>query len=52
MNLNQVFADIGNADLPHRLAKLINVGTIAEVDYQTARVKVQMGDWLTTWLPW
>ena len=52
MNLNQVFADIGSADLPHRLAKLISVGTIAEVDYQTARVKVKIGDWLTGWLPW
>ena len=52
MNINQVFADIANADVPHRLAKLISIGTIAEVDYQTARVKVKIGDWLTSWLPW
>ncbi len=52
MNMTQAFSDITQADMQHRLAKMIMIGTVSEVDYETARVKVKVGDWITTWLPW
>lgn len=37
----------------HRLVEnLIRIGTVAEVDHDAARVRVESGDLLTGWLPW
>ena len=40
------------ADLARRLANLLRIGSIAEVDHAAARVRVQSGALLTDWLPW
>ncbi|RKR02593.1 phage baseplate assembly protein V [Kushneria sinocarnis] len=39
-------------DLERRLHNLLMVGTIAAVDTQTARCRVEVGSITTTWLPW
>ena len=40
------------ADILRRLANLIRLGTIAEVDYDNRRARVASGDLLTDFLPW
>lgn len=52
MSWSQRYPQINNADLQHRLSRIIAVGTVVETDYDTARVKVTVGEWTTTWLPW
>lgn len=39
-------------DLERRLASLMMIGTVAEVDTATARVKVTIGDLTTAMIPW
>ncbi len=39
-------------DLARRMANLIRVGTVAEIDYENARAKVKIGDLETAFLPW
>ncbi|QWP76080.1 phage baseplate assembly protein V [Lysobacter sp. K5869] len=41
-----------NADLLRRLANMIRVGTIAEIDYKRKRARVASGDLLTDFLKW
>lgn len=41
-----------NIELLRRLDNLLRLGAIAEVDLAQAKVKVQSGEILTTWLPW
>ncbi|NOU49486.1 phage baseplate assembly protein V [Pseudoalteromonas sp. JBTF-M23] len=52
MLANSLQSNLAQADMQSRLAKLISLGTVNEVDYETAKVRVKIGDWLTTWLPW
>lgn len=40
------------AQLNRLLENLVRLGTVAEVDHQAARVRVQSGRLLTGWLPW
>ncbi|BBP86004.1 baseplate assembly protein [Pseudomonas sp. Pc102] len=40
------------AQLNRLLENLVRLGTVADVDHQAARVKVQSGRLLTGWLPW
>jgi phage baseplate assembly protein V len=40
------------AELARRLDSLILPGTVAEVDHDNARCRVQAGELLTAWLPW
>lgn len=40
------------ADLQRRLANLIRVGVVAELDEAAARVRVKAGGITTAWLPW
>lgn len=40
------------ADLRRRLANLIRIGTISQVNYKNATARVQIGQIETTWLPW
>lgn len=39
-------------ELDRRLAAMIQPGTIAAIDYTTARARVRVGDWISAWLPW
>ncbi|MDD3652324.1 phage baseplate assembly protein V [Immundisolibacter sp.] len=39
-------------ELRRRLDNLVRLGTVAEIDHGTARVRVQTGNLLTGWLPW
>lgn len=40
------------AEMARRLANMIRVGVVAEVDYAKAMVRVKAGDLHTGWLPW
>lgn len=44
-------ADLRLAELERRVANLVRVGTVAQADYATARVRVAIGANLTGWLP-
>lgn len=39
-------------ELDRRLANVVRIGKIAELDEANARVKVELGDVKTDWLPW
>lgn len=39
-------------ELNRRLSNLVRVGTIEKTDYDSALVRVKIGDILTGWLPW
>lgn len=39
-------------EIDRRLANLINIGTIADVDEEKALVRVEIGGITTDWLPW
>lgn len=41
-----------NAEINRAIANLIRLGTIAQADYASARVRVTIGDLKTGWLPW
>ncbi|MCU7904448.1 MAG: phage baseplate assembly protein V [Candidatus Thiodiazotropha sp. (ex Epidulcina cf. delphinae)] len=40
------------AELGRRLANLVVLGKVSEVDHETARVKVTAGELVTAWRPW
>ncbi|MFP3016790.1 MAG: phage baseplate assembly protein V [Wolbachia sp.] len=40
------------AELNRRLANIIRIGLIKEIDYEKAKVRVKVGEFLTDWLPW
>lgn len=40
------------SELQRKLANIIRVGIVEKVDYEKARVKVKIGEFLTDWLPW
>lgn len=40
------------SELTRRLANLVRVGTVAELDAAQARVRVSVGEATTAWLPW
>ncbi|MBQ4878940.1 phage baseplate assembly protein V [Pseudoalteromonas luteoviolacea] len=52
MLANQQQSELAVSDMQHRFAKLISIGTVEEVDFDLARVKVRIGEWLTAKLPW
>ncbi|MHA1540027.1 MAG: phage baseplate assembly protein V [Alphaproteobacteria bacterium] len=39
-------------DIARRLANLVRIGSIKEVDYAQSLARVEIGDLLTDWLPW
>jgi phage baseplate assembly protein V len=39
-------------DLGRRLANIIRIGTIFEIDFEIAKSRVKIGDIETNWLPW
>jgi phage baseplate assembly protein V len=46
------FEELALPDLERRQANAIRYGTVAEVDYANARVKIKSGNITTAWLPW
>jgi phage baseplate assembly protein V len=40
------------AELDRMTANLIRFGAVKEVDYAAAKVRVEIGELLTAWLPW
>lgn len=44
--------DFEIAELHRRLANLIRLGKVVEADYGAARVRVQIGELVSGWLPW
>lgn len=47
--LNHSFAI---SELSRKLANIIRIGLVKEIDYEKARVRVKVGEFLTDWLPW
>ena len=39
-------------DLARRLANIIRLGQIFEIDFEAAKARVKIGDIETDWLPW
>jgi hypothetical protein len=35
-----------------KLANIVHIGLVKEIDYQKARVRVKVGELLTNWLLW
>lgn len=44
--------DFEITELDRRISNLIQIGTIAEADYEKAKLKVIIGNIITDWLPW
>jgi len=44
--------DFNLADLYRRIENLFRFGPVTEADYSAARVRVELGDIITDWLPW
>ncbi|MGX9892223.1 phage baseplate assembly protein V [Wolbachia endosymbiont (group B) of Eucosma cana] len=40
------------SDLNRKLANIIHIGLVKEIDYEKAKVRVKIGEFLTGWLPW
>ncbi|APR98989.1 phage baseplate assembly protein V [Wolbachia endosymbiont of Folsomia candida] len=40
------------SELQRKLANIIRIGLVKEIDYENARARVQIGEFLTDWLPW
>lgn len=48
----EAYEELALPDLERRQANAIRYGTVAEVDYANARVKIKSGNITTAWLPW
>ncbi|MFP3021324.1 MAG: phage baseplate assembly protein V [Wolbachia sp.] len=40
------------AELNRRLANIMRIGLVKEIDHEKARVRVKVGEFITDWLPW
>ncbi|WCR59229.1 MAG: hypothetical protein PG978_000665 [Wolbachia endosymbiont of Ctenocephalides felis wCfeF] len=40
------------SELNRKLANIIRIGLVKEIDYEKARVRVKVGEFLTDYLPW
>ena len=40
------------SELQRKLANIVRIGIVEKVDYEKARVRVKIGEFLTDWLPW
>ncbi|MEC4735612.1 phage baseplate assembly protein V [Wolbachia endosymbiont (group A) of Andrena dorsata] len=40
------------SELQRKLANIVRIGVVKEVDYEKAKVRVQIGELLTDYLPW
>lgn len=44
--------DFDTAELQRRLENVIRIGSIAEVDHDAKKIRIQSGEILSAWLPW
>lgn len=44
--------DLSVTELARRVANLVRIGTVSEVDTDAARARIAIGEALTGWLPW
>ncbi|WP_341810125.1 phage baseplate assembly protein V [Wolbachia endosymbiont (group A) of Apotomis capreana] len=40
------------AELQRKVANIIRIGVVKEIDYEKAKVRVKIGEFITDWLPW
>lgn len=40
------------SELQRKLANVVRIGVVKEIDYEKAKVRVKIGEFLTDWLPW
>ncbi|MFP3029941.1 MAG: phage baseplate assembly protein V, partial [Wolbachia sp.] len=40
------------SELNRKLANVIRIGIVKEIDYEKAKVRVKIGEFLTDYLPW
>ncbi|WP_341822748.1 phage baseplate assembly protein V [Wolbachia endosymbiont (group A) of Clivina fossor] len=40
------------SELQRKLANIVRIGVVKGVDYEKAKVRVKIGEFLTDWLPW
>lgn len=40
------------SELQRKLANIVRIGLVKEIDYEKAKVRVQIGEFLTDFLPW
>ncbi|WP_341808560.1 phage baseplate assembly protein V [Wolbachia endosymbiont (group E) of Neria commutata] len=40
------------SELQRKLANIVRIGLVKEIDYETAKVRVKIGEFLTDWIPW
>ncbi|MFP3016326.1 MAG: phage baseplate assembly protein V [Wolbachia sp.] len=40
------------SELQRKLANIVRIGIVKEIDYEKAKVRVKIGEFLTDWLPW
>ncbi|MGL9762094.1 MAG: phage baseplate assembly protein V [Wolbachia sp.] len=40
------------SELQRKLANIVRIGVVKEIDYEKAKVRVKVGEFLTDWLPW
>lgn len=40
------------AELQRKLANIVRIGVVKEIDYEKAKVRVKIGEFLTDYLPW
>lgn len=40
------------SELNRKLANIMRIGLVKEVDYEKARVRAKVGEFITDWLPW
>lgn len=40
------------SETDRKVSSMMMVGTIEEIDYENARVRVKSGEWVSAWLPW
>ncbi|WP_395461551.1 phage baseplate assembly protein V [Wolbachia endosymbiont (group A) of Therophilus tumidulus] len=40
------------SELQRKLANIVRIGVVKEIDYEKAKVRVKIGEILTDWLPW
>lgn len=40
------------SELQRKLANIVRIGVVKEIDYEKAKVRVKIGEFITDWLPW
>ncbi|QJT94763.1 phage baseplate assembly protein V [Wolbachia endosymbiont of Diaphorina citri] len=40
------------SELQRKMANIVRIGVVKEIDYEKAKVRVKIGEFLTDWVPW